>query len=319
MLNWEWYKQQFAVAAFGLLIAGLIGIFKADFIESLTLYDPILVSFTSILFITLFVLEVRTESSRKKLYVHYLLLILGVVLSSIFLENTYIQNGSILYASICAWIFRYFILLPDALHKKVNSENSKVGFATTAVLVVKSHKKNKFLLILNRNLNDGEGLWVPPGGHFNPQQEDPSVKILSKINDEVGLKAKIVQHQCHLVDPIENLNTNETEWIYPPAFVLKENMLPRCSHGHFIHFDFVYICIADTAVNHLKQKYKEPETLFVEVEQCIRSFAETETAVKAEIKEWYKRYGGMPPSRISQLTDDVIWRLHLTAKIISEK
>ena len=69
-----------------------------------------------------------------------------------------------------------------------------VGFAGTGVVCIQSGQDAaNFLLILNRNLRDKKGLWVPPGGHVDIFSERPEERVRQKVVLETGYETDLVE------------------------------------------------------------------------------------------------------------------------------
>ncbi len=57
-----------------------------------------------------------------------------------------------------------------------------LGFAATGILIEKpGGDAVNFIIILNKNLRQGKGLWGSPGGHFLPYIDNPETKLKNKI------------------------------------------------------------------------------------------------------------------------------------------
>lgn len=194
-------------------------------------------------------------------------------------------------------------------------EATDLGFATTGVLIDLSDPEDpRFLLVFNQNLRAGEGLFVPPGGHFTPATERPVPRLLDKIRSEIGVQAT-VETDAGMLPPAPYMATEGAEWIEAPAFVLREDMYGRCSHGHSEHHDYVYICVTDgVRVAGIDPRYPPEARIEISLGDCAPSFEGAQRAVHNKADQWYRRSRGRPTSLRTYVTDDVIWRLHLAAR-----
>jgi hypothetical protein len=187
------------------------------------------------------------------------------------------------------------------------------GLATTSVLITALNGSHNFMLILNRNLNNGKGLWVPPGGHFELGVDDPGDRLLQKIRTEVGIEAKIWQPDALPADLVYSFNTAQTKWLAAPVFILDEDLLGLCSHGHARHFDLIYACEAVRYIPHARIKYPIAEQALVPVRDCAASVEAAEVAVHAAIERWQQSTAGTSPGVRDTVSRDVPQRLHLVA------
>jgi hypothetical protein len=171
--------------------------------------------------------------------------------------------------------------------------------------------------VLNKNLREGKGLWVPPGGHFFPQFEDPVEKLRHKVKAEIGVDCKVYYpYGPSELNKHDELRTEGGEWITPPVFVLKEDLGGLCSHGHSVHLDFLYLCLTDGAIIERSHKY-EKNQIQIPLEYC-STFNDTEKIIGDSIDKWYVANFGMKPSSREDLTKDVTWRIFLATKIFNE-
>jgi 8-oxo-dGTP pyrophosphatase MutT (NUDIX family) len=192
--------------------------------------------------------------------------------------------------------------------------DAAVGFATTGILVTTEPRESAFVLVLNKNLNSGNGLWVPPGGHFEPADGvDPADELLKKIEDEVGVQAAIqeVEGERAIAD---EFSTNETTWLTPPLFLLDEDLLGTCSKGHQRHIDFVYLCRMVRAVRtRHRSKYGQSDQLQIAVGSCLPSTEAAEAALVSAVEEWETSVTGRASGIKNTVSRDVAQRLHLAA------
>jgi hypothetical protein len=201
----------------------------------------------------------------------------------------------------------------------VAKESGGTGLATTSVLIVPASGPASFMLILNRNLNNGKGLWVPPGGHFELGVDDPADRLLQKIRSEVGIEAKIWNPAAPSAELSYTFNTAQTKWLEAPIFILDEDLLGLCSHGHARHFDLIYACEAIGYVPHAVAKYSLADRALVPLNDCASSVEAAETAVYAAIEHWQRTTVGTTPGVRDTVSRDVAQRLHLVALKYAEQ
>lgn len=193
--------------------------------------------------------------------------------------------------------------------------NDSVGVASAGVLVMfPTSTSRHFVLVHNRNLREGRGLWVPPGGHIDIAVEQPADRLREKIIEEVGVQSTALVLLPDLMprDPHDTESAACT-WMLPPAFLLREDLMGLCSKGHSVHLDLCYVCTSDGEIKNHRPKYDARFRIEVPVIECADSFQQAERAIGAKIDDWYRRYEGKAPGVRSDLTNDVIWRLHLVA------
>ena len=201
---------------------------------------------------------------------------------------------------------------------RLTQHKERVGYAVTGIVICDDRDDPYFVLVLNLNLRGGKGLWVPPGGHFTPHLEDPQEKLLQKITKEIGVTCQVLDVTKHLIAGRSDLTTDRTAWLMPPVFLLDENLMGRCSHGHEVHIDYVYIVVTNGAVTEKHHKYSKGQQITVPVRRCAASLQDAETAVGAAIDKWHIETLGAKPGLRDTLTKDVAWRLHLAAEIYSK-
>jgi hypothetical protein len=187
------------------------------------------------------------------------------------------------------------------------------GLATTSVLIVRFDAPMNFMLVLNRNLNNGKGLWVPPGGHFELGIDDPADRLLQKIRSEVGIEAKIWSPAAPPAEQLHSFNTAQTKWLEAPIFILDEDLLGLCSHGHSRHFDLIYACEATSYIPRAVPKYSVADRILVPVGDCASSVEAAERAVHSAVEGWQRSTAGTTPGVRDTVSRDVAQRLHLVA------
>jgi len=202
-----------------------------------------------------------------------------------------------------------------------NSQIAGLGYATTGVLYCNSNPTDpQFILVYNKNLRDGLGLWVPPGGHFLPHSESPESNLRQKIQSELGVAVDVVSTtQVGTNLDISSLTTESTAWLTPPAFLLKENLHGRCSNNHLYHLDFVYICRTNGKLVGSSYKYKASQQLRIPLSKCLNSYNDAAEAVYLAIDEWETQVHGAMHGKRDSVTNDVIWRLHIAAINLNHK
>ncbi|MBP8811707.1 MAG: hypothetical protein KBI14_34205 [Kofleriaceae bacterium] len=201
--------------------------------------------------------------------------------------------------------------------KRAASMNETLGFAVTGVLIVKpSSGAPYFVLVRNENLREGAGMWVPPGGHYEPQHDgSPFEKLRAKIYAEVGFRARLFHPYDVELGPEESEKKMEGgAWLPPPVFYLRENLHGRCSWGHTSHLDFVYICESDDVVANVQPKYPPAVQIHIPIEQCTTDI-EAERTIGQLIDNWWHTHRGERPSSRADLPRDVTWRLRIAAHL----
>ena len=190
-----------------------------------------------------------------------------------------------------------------------------MGFATTGILISHSERdRPKFLLVYNRNLRGGEGLFVPPGGHFDPRREDPVIRLKDKVRAEIALESTVWDHGPFLRPDTESRNTQGARWIDPPTFVLEEDLFGKCSHGHQFHHDYVYILESNgVPITGIDPKYPDRDRIEVYLRDCLPNVETARQAVARKADDWFVQQTGRKPALGVGVTDDLVWRLHLAA------
>lgn len=103
--------------------------------------------------------------------------------------------------------------------------HDKIDFVVTGFIVFQS----KVLLILHKKL----GLWLPPGGHIE-LDEDPEEALIREIQEELGIDVQIFGNKPERM-------TDRTKFLYVPAFL----DIHKISDGHR-HIGMQYFCTTDT-------------------------------------------------------------------------
>jgi hypothetical protein len=127
-----------------------------------------------------------------------------------------------------------------SLRLRANIEPSKrelIGYAATGLpFVLEDLSQPHALLVYNFNL----GIWLPPGGHFEPNVgELPDHALITKIRRETGTVCTPVWEARKFQRPME------VSVLPAPSFVLFEDlrgMQPSPVEIHAFHYDLNYIC-----------------------------------------------------------------------------
>ncbi len=198
-----------------------------------------------------------------------------------------------------------------------NKLRKNTGFAATGILINRNNPHGPtFILVLNKNLKNKQGLWVPPGGHYLPHFENPSKKLTEKIQSEIGVKTSILNpYKYNFPDNINDYKTDLVTWMDAPVFLLEENLMGKCSHDHEYHIDSIFLCITDFEVVEKRPKYDYKDRIEIPVSACIENYDTAEQGIKKAIEKWHIDNNKQKPAITDNLTKDVIWRLHLAAKI----
>ena len=201
-----------------------------------------------------------------------------------------------------------------SLRVKDKQVRHNFGFAATGVLAIHSTEgTGNFLLVLNKNLRNRQGLWVPPGGHVDIFSEQPEIRVVEKVKLETGFDAKIIEVHTSLLPPTGARRTDSCTWYTPPAFFLREDLQGLCSKVHGVHLDFVYILIATTQQTGREIKYGHTDRILVPIADCTVSHDATKAAVARAIDSWRTNQGLNPAAMLDNCTADVTMRLHLAA------
>jgi hypothetical protein len=303
-----------------LLLSGLISQFRAN----LSLYDKTQLILAIAIWLGLIALDLflflrSARSFILGLATHGLILAVFCLLT-IRGDAAAIKNNVPIYWMLFLLLFTKLIQFMILEHSNVIETRrlATVGFAVTGLVIGNPKSDHPFFyLVLNKNLRGGKGLWVPPGGHFSPQFEDPVEKLRHKVKAEIGVDCKVhYPYGPRELNDRQDLRTEGGEWITPPVFVLKEDLGGLCSHGHLIHLDFLYLCLTDGHITEKKHKYEKSQ-IQIPLEHCA-TFTETERAIGNSIDNWYVANRGRKPNTREDLTKDVTWRIFLAAKIFRE-
>ena len=263
-------------------------------------YNPIIIYTSLILYILLFLADFIPSYRHKektdiqfKLFLYIGSLCLFFILVFLLKAPQYTASHTPFIISFCFFITGR-LLLESNLNRMIQREKKLIkslGFAATGILIEKPGGDTvNFIIILNKNLRQGKGLWVPPGGHFLPYIDNPGTKLKNKIYEEIGV-----------------------EWLAPPAFLLKEFLPDQCKQHHSHHFDLIYLCTTDGKVKNKTCKYKSSALVRIPLKECLDSFEATERALNKKIREKANELGLETYSRNENVSRDLIWRLHLAA------
>jgi hypothetical protein len=205
--------------------------------------------------------------------------------------------------------------------EQVHGFGGDAGLASAGVLVLtEAEHPVRFVLIRNRNLRGGKGLWVPPGGHVVLAGNRPERQLLDKVLSETGFSANLLETHTDLMPADQSAwSTKACTWLHPPAFLLIEDLMGTCSRGHTSHVDFCYICLASGSATNPTPRYGQNEQITVKVSDCIESLGATRSAVLAATEGLNKAISGKPHGLSDDVTEDVVWRLHLSAIYLQKK
>jgi hypothetical protein len=202
-----------------------------------------------------------------------------------------------------------------AVRLRLSQKRIDVGFANTGLIIVGTGDSASFVLLLNKNLREGKGLWVPPGGHFDPMVEESTRRLKTKIEDEVGLRTEVIPSPNLLGLRVSDLKTTSAAWHDPPLFLLEEDLMGRCSHGHKTHLDYVHLLRSLGPIEGANPKYPATEQVFVRARDCVGGVDEADAAIRAAVEDWTVRKYGQLPGVIDSVTRDVSVRLHLASRL----
>ena len=310
-------------AFLSLIIGAAVATAWGAFRSGLHLYNPLILTLSTTLFAALFLYEiVATRQSRGTIYRVGVLYLgaFGVFVALTGWVGGAVGNPHLNLGAAFLVLLLGRLVLHAAYYVAATEEERRwelMGYAVTSVLISEAIANDpQFILVMNRNLRGGNGLWVSPGGHFTPHQDDPRNALLARIAAEVALQAKIFSTTANnLPSVLEDLKTDACEWIAPPAFLLREALFGLCSHQHTSHLDFVYLCVTSGAGVKAIPKYDQSQRVTMPLKRCAESYEETVRAVHSTIDAWYRARAGAAPGRRDDLTADVCWRLHLAAQI----
>lgn len=283
------------------------------------IYDPVVLATFVTAFLVFFAWDYILF--RRTVFIRYVWILYSASAVVFLLLTAYARHASVrayipmLAAVTLAGVAKLYSL--TAMHHSATTQRQlaeNVGFAVTGIVICTSNPEEPhFILVFNRNLRGGKGLWVPPGGHFIPHQEEPTEKLLFKVTTEIGVKCTIINTFRHLRVTPEQLSTDHAKWILAPVFLLDEDLMGRCSHGHEVHLDSVYLLTTDGAITEPVHKYPKTQQVTVPVASCVAGPKEAENAILAAIEGWHVQTSGARPALKETLTNDVVWRLHLSS------
>ena len=286
-------------------------------------YNPIIIYTSLILYILLFLADFIPSYRHKektdiqfKLFLYIGSLCLFFILVFLLKAPQYTASHTPFIISFCFFITGR-LLLESNLNRMIQREKKLIkslGFAATGILIEKpGGDAVNFIIILNKNLRQGKGLWVPPGGHFLPHIDNPGTKLKNKIYEEIGVDCEVMCEEGQKPSEVHDTITNEVEWLVPPAFLLKEFLPDQCKQHHSHHFDLIYLCTTDGKVKNKTCKYKSSALVRIPLKECLDSFEATERALNKKIREKANELGLETYSRNENVSRDLIWRLHLAA------
>lgn len=139
-------------------------------------YNPIIIYTSLILYILLFLADFIPSYRHKektdiqfKLFLYIGSLCLFFILVFLLKAPQYTASHTPFIISFCFFITGR-LLLESNLNRMIQREKKLIkslGFAATGILIEKpGGDAVNFIIILNKNLRQGKGLWVPPGGPF---------------------------------------------------------------------------------------------------------------------------------------------------------
>ena len=320
-INW---KRQTVESVFTYLVAqifaAMFALFSSHFRDRILSYNKPLLLMYGLTLLAVASWDVRIFRRSKKVYVPA---IPYVVSGLVFICFTSWSSEQTIQSNVPIWIslvifgfgkFSHLVAMQQLTIEDAYSDR-RVGFAATGVVICNSNLEEPvFILVFNRNLRAGAGLWVPPGGHFVPYLDDPLQKLLTKVREEIGMDCTPVEGLGGTPQRLGELRSDKVRWLLPPAFLLEEDMMGRCSHGHEIHLDFIYLLLTDGATLGKNHKYAG-EQVRIPVRNCFESIKSAESAISAAIEGWHLENNGSRPGVRDNLTSDVTWRLHLAAQL----
>lgn len=310
-----------------LIVSALVASAFSAFRAGLGSYDRVVLGLSGALFAALFSYELVTHrANARALYSitgAYMLAFASFFVATVWARAPVLEQHLPLVLG-----FAFLILGRLAIHigdfatvNRERRERQSMGYAVTSVLISDAvPEEPQFILVFNRNLRAGKGLWVPPGGHFTPYRDDPEDSLVARVKAEVALDCRVLNTSEHsLPSAADDLRTEACRWLIPPAFLLREAMFGLCSYLHSSHLDLVYLCMTSGTGVGGSPKYDLSQRVTVPVRSCAGSIEEAERAASRAIDAWYKSRAGAIPGRREDLTRDVCWRLHLAARIYLER
>ncbi len=194
----------------------------------------------------------------------------------------------------------------------------KVGYSVSGVVVEKQSTASEFILIHNLNLRGGEGLWVPPGGHYDPRSTEPFDALRQKLIQEIGFECSNISPLPELDAKVRDHDTSLAKAFASPLFYLRENLQGVCKDNHSVHVAAVFACKVDRPVLVGGEKYKAAEQIRVPVARCLQSTQSAREAVCEAVSNWSFRKSGVRPGNYPDVPDDVPWRLHVVSKMLQD-
>jgi hypothetical protein len=322
--NIDW-KSEIIKAIFKYLVTlvcmGLLTFLSGRFRARLEFFDRTLLIFFLLSFVVLAVWDLVTfrKSTQLRVFVF-----LYVLVAFVFVATTYWSKEEAVKRNMPIYISFVLLGLLKISHVAAAQARAyedqrrmqRIGFSATGVVVSTSNPKDPyFILVFNRNLREGKGLWVPPGGHFTPYEDDPVDALLLKIRDEIGMTCTTTDGPHMIPRDLDELRTDRARWLRPPSFLLEEDLMGRCSRGHEFHMDFVYVLATDGAIAATTPKYPKDVQLSVPVRECVGSVQDAEQAISGALDRWHLETTGAKPGVHDTLTRDVASRLHLASEI----
>lgn len=190
-----------------------------------------------------------------------------------------------------------------------------IGFAVSGILISGDGEHAKFVLVRNTNLRDGAGLWVPPGGHYDPKKKEPFLALQEKIVSEIGCEC--TQINLNGKSELFDHHTSLAKAYAAPIFYLREELQGDCKEHHSVHIAAVFACKVKDGPSGANAKYKAQDRIYVSVTQCATEFEKAKLAVFQAVNEWSRGKTGKVPGAYPDVLDDVPWRLHVVAKLMA--
>ncbi len=303
-----------------ILLFTVVSLFYKKVYSNIYLFDrTLLIIILSVYFVFSIYDIIALSKNHKLVWIYYILAIFIFVALTAFCNSTMILQNVPLYILFLLLIIvkLQLILVSSIAHN--NLSNNDWGFAATGVIVDSTKKKPCFILINNKNLREGKGLWVPPGGHINIFKEPPTKQLISKIAFEIGAQCNVIELLQILFEDstfnTDKLSTSHTKWMSAPIFLLNEDLFGNCKDNHKRHIDLIYLCIVESYSKNISSKYNISDQVHIDLHRCVRSYRDAEKEVYDTIEKWFKDYHHINQSTKDYVTSDVIWRLHICAKI----
>jgi len=257
-----------------------------------------------------------SEGDEDHLVLLYLVVILSFAAFSYFLDTAEKSTNIPILLALIFLVATRIVIGQRATTSVPEQSEPQAGFASAGVLLVKDgSRKPYFVLVHNKNLRKGLGLWVPPGGHVDPSVERPDVRLCAKITEETGYLCEVVNLNRSLMPEDQSRwESKACVWLVPPAFLLREDLMGVCSKGHAVHIDLCYVCLSSGEIRNETPKYRGTSLLEVDAVSCLESYTVAQTAITSAIDELHRRSEDLPQGVHDDLTQDIVWRLHLTAR-----